>query len=90
MKTNIRDELAEVVFRVFVSPNIPDQNGEPSTVVDGLFAIAGAINRLALLLCETPMHDDYRTTFSRFFGTARSTANPSQTEPARRPAEEPK
>jgi hypothetical protein len=32
---------------VFISPNESDRNGEPANVVDGLYAIARAIARLA-------------------------------------------
>jgi len=35
------------VAAVLVSPNEADSNGEPANVVDGLFAIARAIDRLA-------------------------------------------
>lgn len=38
---------AEAVEAVGVSPNEHDSNGEPANVVDGLFAIARAITRLA-------------------------------------------
>jgi hypothetical protein len=34
-----------------VSPNELDSNGEPANVVDGLYAIARAINRLAASTC---------------------------------------
>lgn len=40
-------ELNHVLERVFVSPNEADRNFEPANVVDGLFAIARAIERLA-------------------------------------------
>ncbi len=34
----------------FISPNEADRNGEPANVVDGLFAIARSINRLATVM----------------------------------------
>lgn len=39
--------LADAVISVLESPNELDRNGETANVVDGLFAIARAINRLA-------------------------------------------
>ncbi len=38
------------LFDVFSSPNERDRNGEEANVVDGLFAIARAIHRLAVTL----------------------------------------
>jgi len=35
------------LYRAFVSPNEPDRNLEPACVVDGLFAIARAVAKLA-------------------------------------------
>jgi hypothetical protein len=40
-------DLATALAEVFVSPNESDANYEPANVVDGLFAIARAIHRLA-------------------------------------------
>lgn len=45
MATN--DKLINALIRVFESPNECDSNGEPPNVVDGLYAIARAIRRLA-------------------------------------------
>ena len=43
-----KDEMIASAFdRVFVSPNESDSNMEAANVVDGLFAIARAINRLS-------------------------------------------
>jgi hypothetical protein len=39
--------IREALANVFVSPNEGDSNDEPANVVDGLFAIARAIERLA-------------------------------------------
>lgn len=41
------DTPATAIAGAFVSPNETDSNGEAANVVDGLFAIARAINRLA-------------------------------------------
>lgn len=43
------DQLS-ALQEVFSSPNESDSNGEPANVVDGLFAIARAINKLAIQL----------------------------------------
>ena len=40
-------DLADAIREVFISPNEADRNFEPANVVDGLFAIARALNRLA-------------------------------------------
>ena len=42
-----RGLTAEVLLRTLESPNEADSNGEAANVVDGLFAIARAIERLA-------------------------------------------
>jgi len=42
-----RDDLANAVRDTLMSPNEEDRNLEPANVVDGLFAIARAIARLA-------------------------------------------
>jgi hypothetical protein len=41
------DGLFEALHYVLASPNESDRNGEPANVVDGLFAIARAILKLA-------------------------------------------
>ena len=41
------DPPAVAIAAGLVSPNETDTNGEPANVVDGLFAIARAIDRLA-------------------------------------------
>ena len=40
-------DIANVLQAVFVSPNETDSNWEDANVVDGLFAIARSIQRLA-------------------------------------------
>lgn len=40
--------LAEAIRGVFVSPNESDRNFEDANVVDGLFAIARALDRIAV------------------------------------------
>jgi hypothetical protein len=41
------DVIIKAMTDVFVSPNESDSNGEEANVVDGLFAIARALNRVA-------------------------------------------
>ena len=45
MKTE-KELIARALEYVFVSPNELDRNWEPANVVDGLFAIAGALDRI--------------------------------------------
>jgi hypothetical protein len=40
-------DVAQAVWGTFRTPNEVDSNGEPANMVDGLFAIARAIDRLA-------------------------------------------
>lgn len=40
-------DLGDSLRAVLESPNEWDSNGEPANVVDGLFAIARALNRVA-------------------------------------------
>lgn len=42
-----KDDVADAVRDTLSSPNELDSNGEAANAVDGLFAIARAINRLA-------------------------------------------
>jgi hypothetical protein len=42
-----KDDLADALTSTLQSVNECDRNGEPANVVDGLFAIARAIHRLA-------------------------------------------
>ena len=44
--------LIQAIYGVFESPNEVDVNLEPANVVDGLFAIARAINNLAKAIKE--------------------------------------
>jgi hypothetical protein len=39
--------IVDMLGEVFVSPNESDRNGEPTNVVDGLFAIARALTAIA-------------------------------------------
>lgn len=41
------DTLARAILETLQSPNEEDSNGEAANVVDGLFAIASAVDRLA-------------------------------------------
>jgi hypothetical protein len=41
------DAVSDTLDKVFISANEEDRNGESANVVDGLFAIACAIERLA-------------------------------------------
>ena len=45
-----RDQIARAIEYTLMSPNEVDQNLESANVVDGLFAIARAIRRLAEVL----------------------------------------
>jgi hypothetical protein len=47
MKASNRDQLAEALRATLISPNEGDRNLEPANVVDGLFAIARAIQHLS-------------------------------------------
>ena len=42
--------IADALARTLVSPNEIDRNLEPANVVDGLFAIARALDRVAIAL----------------------------------------
>jgi len=42
--------LAHAIYKAFISPNEVDRNLEPANVVDGLFAVARAIDRLAVAI----------------------------------------
>jgi hypothetical protein len=45
--TNNTDRMAEAIRAALISPNESDSNGEAANVVDGLFAIARALDRVA-------------------------------------------
>lgn len=47
MSTSNKKTIADVLEYVLVSPNETDSNLEPANVVDGLFAIARALGRVA-------------------------------------------
>ena len=47
MPVTDRDQLAKAILDTLISPNESDRNMEAANVVDGLFAIARAIHRLA-------------------------------------------
>ena len=42
---------ARIIADHLLSPNVLDINGEPANVVDGLYAIAAALDRLAHATC---------------------------------------
>jgi hypothetical protein len=44
------DRVAEAILYTLHSPNEVDRNLEPANVVDGLFAIARALNKVAAAL----------------------------------------
>ena len=46
-------EIAQALKATLISPNECDRNLEPANVVDGLFAIARAIERLAVAVEKT-------------------------------------
>lgn len=46
-KKSSEHTTAKALYETLISPNESDSNFEPANVVDGLFAIARAINRLA-------------------------------------------
>lgn len=46
-------QLSRVLREVLISPNEMDSNGEPANVVDGLFYIARALNRIAEAIRES-------------------------------------
>jgi hypothetical protein len=45
--TTRNDALAKALLETLISPNEADSNLEPANVVDGLFAIARSLNRIA-------------------------------------------
>ena len=51
---------AQALRDTLISPNEADQNFEPANVVDGLFAIARAIDRLARAIEATQHEKDSR------------------------------
>lgn len=48
----IGDEIRDVIETAFVSWNETDSAGEPANVVDGLFAIARALDEVAQAIYE--------------------------------------
>lgn len=46
--------LAERLLAGLMTPNELDRNGEPANLVDGLFAIARALDRIAAALRDAP------------------------------------
>jgi hypothetical protein len=50
MSSRNSDAIASALAATLESVNEADSNSEPANVVDGLFAIAKAIDRLALVL----------------------------------------
>lgn len=51
-------EIAEGLQSVFTSPNEADSSREAANVVDGLFAIARALNRVAAAIEQLPGSDN--------------------------------
>jgi hypothetical protein len=47
MTTSDLEKVARAIKASLISPNEADSSGEPANIVDGLFAIARAIDRLA-------------------------------------------
>ena len=43
-------KVAEAIWQTLRSPNESDSNSEPANIVDGLFAIARALDRLAVAI----------------------------------------
>jgi hypothetical protein len=41
-----KGKIADALLSVLISPNEEDRNWEPANVVDGLFAIARALDRI--------------------------------------------
>jgi hypothetical protein len=54
MKQNSSNTVAEFLREIGISPNESDRNGEAANVVDGLFAIAQALNRIADEIAKEP------------------------------------
>jgi hypothetical protein len=50
MKTTKDDFVAEAIKFTLTTPNESDSNGESANVVDGLFAIARALRRVAVAI----------------------------------------
>jgi hypothetical protein len=51
--------VADALARTLISPNEADSNLEPANVVDGLFAIARALGRIATALeAQAKLDDD--------------------------------
>lgn len=51
-------DVGEALLEAFISPNETDSNLEPANVVDGLFAIARAVDRLAEAIKSFPASRD--------------------------------
>ena len=49
---NTSNATADAIFQAFISPNESDRNGEEANVVDGLYAIARGLNKLANVIEE--------------------------------------
>lgn len=56
-------DIQDVVYSALHSPNESDRNGETANVVDGLFFIGRAINRVADALLE--IREDARNPFNQ-------------------------
>lgn len=53
MDKTTHDPTAQALSYALVSTNESDRNGEPANIVDGLFAIARAIDRLTAAIAAT-------------------------------------
>jgi hypothetical protein len=47
MDLDLREDLRKAGIAWLTSPNEGDRNGEPANMVDGLFAVARALDRVA-------------------------------------------
>lgn len=55
MTTKVKpDEVADAIYSALISPNEMDRNFESANVVDGMFAIARALDRVASALAPRP------------------------------------
>jgi hypothetical protein len=57
-KTDVGSSITSAMESAFVSPNESDSNMEPANVVDGLFAIARALHRVAKAIEEMPSNSN--------------------------------
>jgi len=53
MSKSAEDQIGKAIVRVLESPNEHDSNLEPANVVDGLYCIARALERIAVAIEAT-------------------------------------